>query len=76
MYTPRLHFIGIQQAGATANHLPKLCIGIDRLGEDQINQFRHVYAGIQHIHANGDSGHIIMLELVKQTIFAIYAGIV
>ena len=42
------------QTGATPNHLPEFCLAHDLFEEHQIQHFRHVNAGVQHIHGNGD----------------------
>ena len=48
----------IQEAGAqacaSADHLPELGLAEYPLEEDKIDNFRHVDAGIQHIHGNSD----------------------
>ena len=42
------------EAGAAADHLPELGLAHDLFEEDQIQHLRHVDAGVQHIHRNGD----------------------
>ena len=42
------------QTGASPNHLPELCLAHDLLEKHQIQHFRHVNAGVQHVYGNGD----------------------
>ena len=44
-------------AGAAAHHLPELNLGLDLLEEDQVEDFGHVNAGVQHIHRDGYLRH-------------------
>ena len=51
------------------DHLPELHIGIDRLGENKIDDFRHVDARVEHIHRNCDGQIRVVayaLEVVDQ----------
>ena len=56
-------FTGAKQVGAqaraAANHLPELDPGFDRLGEHQVDHFRDVDAGIEHVHRDGDAEVVI-----------------
>ena len=57
------------QTSATADHLPELDPGFDRLGEDQIDHFRHVDTGVEHVHRDGDTEVVLrLLELLDQRI--------
>ena len=63
------------QAGATADHLPELDLGFDRLGEHQIDHFGHVDAGVEHIHRDGNGELLVAaagaaLEVVDQLLGA------
>ena len=42
------------EPGAAADHLPELDVGVDRLGEDQVDDLGHVDAGVEHVHRDGD----------------------
>ena len=42
------------QTGAAPDHLPELRLAHDLFEEHQIQHLRHVNAGVQHIHGNGD----------------------
>ena len=44
-------------AGATADHLPEFNLGLHLLKEDQVEDFRHIDSGVQHIHGNGNLRH-------------------
>ncbi len=52
-------------AGAATEHLPELHLAEDRLGEDEIAQGRHVDAGVEHVHGNGDPREVLVLEIVE-----------
>ncbi len=55
------------QPCAPPDHLPKLDLGIHRLEEHQIHHLRHIDAGVQHVHGNGDMGCLVLLgEIVDQ----------
>ncbi|MNI69337.1 hypothetical protein D3C73_1250780 [compost metagenome] len=57
------------QARATANHLPELDPGFDRFGEYQVDHFRHVDAGVEHVHRDGNAEVVIrFFELFDQGI--------
>ena len=73
---PGLDFVRFQQAGAATDHLPKLGVAEDGLGEDEIDDLPHVNAGIQHVHADGNAGHIVAGELIEQAALTIDAGVV
>ena len=45
--------------GAAANHLPEFCLAHNLFEKDQIQHFRHVDAGIQHINRNGNLGQLL-----------------
>jgi hypothetical protein len=42
----------LPQTGAAADHLPELDLGIDRLGEDQVDHLGDVDAGVQHVYGD------------------------
>jgi len=50
------------QTGATPNHLPEFCLAHDLFEEHQIQHFRHVNAGVQHIHGNSDLRHFLRVR--------------
>ena len=57
------------QARTAADHLPELDPGFDRLCEHQVDHFRHVDAGVEHVHRDGDAEVVIRLfELLDQGI--------
>ena len=43
---PRLEFAGFQQARAAPDHLPKLGVGIDWLGEHKVDDFTYINTGV------------------------------
>ena len=51
----------LAQTGPAADHLPELRLGPHFLKEHQIDAFRHVDAGIHHIHRHGDMRGFIRL---------------
>ena len=58
------------KAGATAYHLPELDLGVNRLEEDQVGDLRHVDAGIQHVHGNGDvRGFVLFGKVVEDALW-------
>ena len=59
----------LAQSGAAPNHLPKLGLGANLFEEDQIHHFRHINAGIHHIHRHGDVGFLLRLfEIVNDVL--------
>jgi len=57
------------QAGAPANHLPELGLGADDLEEHQIDHLRHINAGVEHVHRDGDVRHAVLEgELINQAL--------
>ena len=57
------------QTGATPNHLPELRFAHDLFKEHQIQHLRHVDAGVQHIHGNGDLRQLLRIgELVNRAL--------
>src|SRR5262249_33804579 len=40
------------EARPAADHLPELCLGPHRLEEHEVDDLRHVYAGVQHVDRN------------------------
>ncbi|MCY1181960.1 hypothetical protein D9M73_224950 [compost metagenome] len=55
------------QARATADHLPELDPGLDRLGEYQVDHFGHIDAGVEHVHRDGDAEVVVrLLEFLDQ----------
>jgi len=57
------------QTGATPNHLPELRFAHDLFKEHQIQHLRHVDAGVQHIHGNGDLRQLFRIgELVNRAL--------
>ena len=71
-----LGFGGFQQPGAAPDHLPELGVGVDRLGKDQVDDLAHVDAGIEHVHTDGDAGHVVVGELVEQAALAVDARVI
>ena len=75
----------VQQAGAepgaAANHLPELGLAHNLFEKHQVEHLRHINAGVQHVHGNGDLrqllrvgkfvngalrvGHIVVYDLRK-----------
>ncbi|MNC34925.1 hypothetical protein D3C75_833850 [compost metagenome] len=49
------------QARATANHLPELDPRFDGLSEYQVDHFRNVDAGVEHVYRDGDAEVVIRL---------------
>ncbi|MNV93974.1 hypothetical protein D3C71_1887210 [compost metagenome] len=49
------------QAGATTYHLPELDPRFDGLSEYQVDHFRNVDAGVEHVYRNGDAEVVIRL---------------
>ena len=45
------------EAGAAADHLPELGFGADELEEDEVQDFGHVDASVEHIDGDGDMRH-------------------
>ncbi|MNC61664.1 hypothetical protein D3C75_1116240 [compost metagenome] len=43
------------QACASTDHLPELHPGLHRLSEYQVNHFRHIDAGVEHVYRDGDA---------------------
>ena len=66
---PGFNFVLLQQTRAATDHLPELRVGEDRFGEDEIDDLADVNAGIEHIHADGNAGHVTAGELVEQAAF-------
>ena len=57
------------QTGTAADHLPELGLAHYLLEEHQIQTLRHVDAGVQHVHRNGDLGQLFGIgELVNQAL--------
>ena len=57
------------QTGATPNHLPELRFAHDLFKEHQIQHLRHVDAGVQHTHGNGDLRQLFRIgELVNRAL--------
>ena len=57
------------QPRATPHHLPELGFGPNHLEEHQIDDLRHVDAGVQHVHRNSDVRHALLGgELVNQAL--------
>lgn len=56
IYSINLIYAGqsLTQTGATANHLPKLCLGAHLLKKHQIDAFRHINTSVHHIHGHGN----------------------
>ena len=44
----------VAEPGAPADHLPELHVGVDRLGEDEVDDLGHVDAGVEHVDRDGD----------------------
>ena len=44
----------LAQPRAAADHLPELHVGLDRLGEDEVDDLGHVDAGVEHVDRDGD----------------------
>ena len=64
------------EPGATPDHLPELDVGLHRLGEHQVNHFRHVDARIQHIHRDGQSERVAgFLEVIDELLGAHVVGV-
>src|ERR1700733_1826132 len=54
---------------AATDHLPELHLGSNELEEDEIDDLRHVYAGIQHIDGKGNVGRLVLGgEVIDQTL--------
>ncbi len=57
------------QTGAAADHLPELCFAHNLFEEHQIQHFRHINTGIQHIHGDGNLRQLLRVgELVDCTL--------
>ena len=57
------------QAGAAADHLPEFGLAHNLLEEHQIQTFRNVNTGVQHIHGNSNLGQLLRIrELVDQAL--------
>ena len=70
--TPGLSlFWFLKHSRAASDHLPKLDIRVDRLGEDEIHDFTNVHTGIEHVHGDRHAGHVLVLELVEQPTLAV-----
>ena len=50
------------QTGASPDHLPELRLAHDLLEKHQIQHLRHVNAGVQHIHGNGDLRQLLRVR--------------
>ena len=50
------------QTGAAPDHLPELRLAHDLLEKHQIQHLRHVNAGVQHIHGNGDLRQLLRVR--------------
>ena len=58
---------------AAADHLPELDGRLDRLGEDEVDDFRHVDAGVEHVDRDRDGQVVVRavaLEVVDQLLGA------
>ena len=42
------------QAGSATDHLPEFCLAQNLFEKDQIQNLRHIDAGVQHIHRDGN----------------------
>ena len=47
---------------AAADHLPELGLRAHQLEEDQVDHFRHVDAGVEHVHRDGDVRRLVLVE--------------
>ena len=57
------------ETGAAPQHLPEFGLGANQLEEDQVHHLRHVDAGIQHIHGDGDVGSpLLLVKFIDDTL--------
>ena len=52
------------QPGSAADHLPELGLAHDLLEKDQVQDLRHIDAGIQHIYGNGNLRQLLRLRKI------------
>ena len=58
----------LAEPGAAADHLPELDVGVDRLGEDEVDDLGHVDAGVEHVHRDGDGQSGLLPSPLKSSI--------
>ncbi len=47
--------------------MPELRVAVDGLREDKVDDFEYVDACVEHVHADRDPGHVLVLELVEES---------
>ncbi|MNL55196.1 hypothetical protein D3C87_1785850 [compost metagenome] len=60
---------------AATNHLPKLDLAEDGLGEHQVLNGRHVDTSIEHVHRDGHARHGSKLEIIQRGISTLHVAV-